>query len=74
MSGKSELLSDALTTLRQHGLPAEIEPGNGSHRKIRFINANGSKCLLVVPRASGNWRASEHQRAALRRLLRRPAR
>jgi hypothetical protein len=74
MSGKFELVADALATLRQHGLAAEIEPGNGSHRKIRFVNANGSKCLLIVPMTSGSWRANRNNRAELQRLLRRPAR
>jgi hypothetical protein len=70
-----DLLDDAVDTLREYGLAAEIEPGKGSHLKIRFTNAHGSKCLLVVPRTSANnWRAIRNHRAALRRLMRRPAR
>jgi hypothetical protein len=68
------LVDDAVETLRRHGLPAEIEPGRGSHTKIRFINEHGSKCLLVVPRPSRNWNAIRSYRAELRRLLRRVAR
>jgi hypothetical protein len=68
------IFDDAIATLRQNGLAAQIEPGNGSHRKLRFINKNGSKCLFNVPRDAGNWRAIRNSRAELRRLLRRPAR
>jgi hypothetical protein len=64
-------VNDAVETLRQHGLAAEIEPGRGSHTKIRFINANGSKCLLVVPRPSRSWHAIRSYRAELRRLMKR---
>jgi hypothetical protein len=68
------LFDAAIATLRQHGLTAQVEPGNGSHRKLRFVNKNGSKCLFVVPRDGGNWRNIKNSRAELRRLLRRPAR
>jgi len=67
-------VDDAVKTLNQHGLDAEIEPGRGSHTKIRFVNRNGSRCLLVVPRPSRNWNALKSYRAELRRLLRRAPR
>jgi hypothetical protein len=68
------LFDAAMATLRQNGLAARVEPGNGSHRKLRFVNKNGSKCLFVVPRDAGDWRQIKNSRAQLRRLMTRPAR
>jgi len=71
MSG-SALLRDAIDTLRQQGLAAEIE--HGPHFKIRFTNALGSQCCLIVSRSPSSQRALQENRAMLRRLLRRAAR
>jgi hypothetical protein len=64
---KFALLEDALATLDQHGLAAEIE--QGVHFKIKFINAFGSQCCLVVSRTPSNRWAIHKNRAVLRRLL-----
>jgi hypothetical protein len=66
------LLNDAIATLRQHGLAPEVE--HGPHLKIKFINALGSQCCLIVSRSPSNRFAIKRNRAELRRLLRRPAR
>ena len=66
------LLKDTVTTLRQHGLAPHIE--NGLHLKVRFTNALGSQCCLIVSRSPSNRFAIKRNRAELRRLLRRPAR
>ena len=71
MSAKA-LLEDAIDTLRQHGLTGEIE--YGPHFKVRFTNALGSQCCLIVSRSPSNRFAIKRNRAELRRLLRRPAR
>lgn len=66
----NHLLQDALATLREHGLGAEIE--QGAHIKIKFTNALGSRCCLVVSRSPSSWSALRKSRAELGRLLRRP--
>jgi hypothetical protein len=71
MSAKA-LLEDAIDTLRQHGLTGEIE--HGPHFKVRFTNALGSQCCLIVSRSPSNRFAIKRNHAELRRLLRRPAR
>jgi hypothetical protein len=63
--GPKSLLAEAIVVLRERGLATEIEPGNGSHRKIKFTNANGSKCFLVVPRMSGSWRQVQNTPRAI---------
>jgi hypothetical protein len=63
------LLEDALEILDQHGLVGEVE--QSSHLKIRFTNALGSRCLLVVSRSPSDRLAIWKSRAELRRLLRR---
>jgi hypothetical protein len=73
MSGKSTLLDDAIATLRRHGLTPEVKNG-GAHYKIRFVNAPGSKCLLIVSQSPSSQSAIHNNRAELRRLLRRPVR
>jgi hypothetical protein len=67
-----ELIDDVITTLRQHGLTGRIE--NGSHFKVHFTNAHGSKCCLIMSRTPSCPFAARKNRAQLRRLLRRPAR
>ena len=66
---KSPLLEDALETLREHGLSAEIE--HGPHFKIRFVNAFGSQCCLIVSRTPSDRLAIWKNRSVLRRLLQR---
>jgi hypothetical protein len=66
---KFALLEDALETLRQHGVTAEVE--QGLHFKVRFINALGSNCCLVVSRTPSDRLAIWKNRSVLRRLLRR---
>ena len=66
------LLDDAIATLRRHGLVLEIE--HGSHLKIKFTNAHGSKCCLVLSRSPSCPFAIKKNRAVLRRLMRRSAR
>ena len=66
------LLEEAIRTLREHGLTSEIE--HGPHFKVRFTNALGSQCCLIVSRSPSNRFAIKRNRAELRRLLRRPAR
>ena len=64
------LVDDALDLLRQHGLVGEVSNG-GVHIKIRFNNQYGCKCLLVIARSPSARGAFQHNRAELRRLLRR---
>jgi len=67
------LLEDAINTLRQHGLTGEIE--HGPHFKVRFSNALGSRCCLIISRSPSCRSAIKDNRAELRRLMmRRPAR
>ena len=66
------LLEDAINTLRQHGLTGEIE--HGPHFKVRFTNALGSRCCLIISRSPSSQSAIKENRAELRRLMRRPAR
>jgi len=73
MSGKFALLDDAVDILLRHGLTPEVKNG-GAHYKIRFVNALGSKCLLIVSQSPSSRFAVRKNRAELRRLLRRPAR
>ena len=73
MSAKFFLLEDAIETLRRHGLTPEVENG-GPHFKIRFVNALGSNCVLIVSRSPSHFSAIRKNRAVLQRLLRRPAR
>jgi hypothetical protein len=72
MSAKFILPKDAIKTLRKHGLAGEVE--SGRHFKIRFVNANGSRCILVMSRTPSCKFAIKRNRAVLRRLMRRPAR
>ena len=65
------LVRDAIGILRQHGLAAEVE--QGPHLKVRFTNALGSRCCLIVSRSPSSQRAIANSRAELRRLLRRSA-
>ena len=66
------LLEDAINTLRQHGLTSEIE--HGPHFKLRFTNALGSRCCLIISHSPSCRSAINDNRAELRRLMRRPAR
>jgi hypothetical protein len=66
------LLQEAIDTLRQHGLTPEVE--QGPHLKIKFTNALGSRCCLVVSRTPSSQSAIKANRGELRRLMRRPAR
>jgi hypothetical protein len=66
---KSDLLEDALETLRQQGVTAEVE--QGLHFKVRFINALGSSCCLIVSRTPSDRLSLQNNRSVLRRLLRR---
>jgi hypothetical protein len=66
---KFALLEDSLEILREHGLSAEVE--QSSHFKIRFINALGSNCCLVVSRTPSDRLAIWKNRSVLRRLLQR---
>ena len=70
MSGKFALLDDAVDTLHRHGLAPQVENG-GVHFKIRFVNALGSNCLLIVSRSPSRPSAIQKNRAVLKRLLRR---
>jgi hypothetical protein len=72
MSRRSPLLDDTIGILRQHGLAHKIENG-GPHFKVRFTNAFGSKCLLIVSQSPSHFSAIRKNRAVLQRLLRRPA-
>ena len=67
---KFTLLHDALGTLRRHGLDCQVE--QGPHFKVRFTNALGAQCLLIVSRSPSPQSAIHNNRAELRRLLRRP--
>jgi len=62
------LVEDALSVLRAHGLAAEVH--NGGHYKLKFTNKFGVKCTLVVSRSPSNRNAHKSNRAQLRRLLR----
>jgi hypothetical protein len=66
------LVADAIDMLRRQGLAAAVE--QSAHIKIRFKNALGSQCCLIVSRTPSNRTAIQKNRAELRRLLRRPAR
>jgi hypothetical protein len=64
------LVEDALETLREHGLEAEVDYG-APHFKIHFVNALGSSCVLIVSRTPSSRRAIFESRSVLRRLLQR---
>jgi hypothetical protein len=66
------LLDDAIDMLRQYGLVSVVE--HGPHIKIRFVNAFGSQCCLIISRSPSCRSAPKDNRAELRRLMRRPAR
>jgi hypothetical protein len=66
------LLDDAIDMLRQFGLAPVVE--HGPHIKIRFVNALGSRCSLIISRSPSCRSAIKDNRAELRRLMRRPAR
>jgi hypothetical protein len=68
------LVEDTIDTLRRYGLTGEIEEGGSGHFKVKFVNGQGSKCLLVVSHSPSNRHAIRKNRAELRRLIRRPAR
>jgi hypothetical protein len=65
-------VAEVFEFMRQHGLVAEVE--QSSHLKIRFTNALGSRCCLIVSRSPSSQFAIQQNRAELRRLLRRAAR
>jgi hypothetical protein len=67
----SRLVEDALAALRAQGIAATVE--HGRHIKVRFTNAQGKRCLLVVAFSPSDRRAIKNSRAVLRRLLRRSA-
>ena len=67
-----QLVDEALEILREAGVAAEVQD-NTRHIKIRFTNALGYRCLLVVSRSPSHHNAAQRNRATLRRLLRQPA-
>jgi hypothetical protein len=67
---KFQLLEQALEVLREQGLRPQIEIG--AHFKVRFTNALGRPCILIVLRSPSCRLAGKRNRALLRRLLRTP--
>ena len=65
---KFELLEETLEVLREQGLDATVEPG--AHFKIKFTNALGRPCVLIISRSPSCRLAGKRNRALLRRLLR----
>jgi hypothetical protein len=59
---------DAIEVLREHGLVTEIN--GGTHFKLKFANAPGWSCRLVVSRSPSHHAAMQKKRV-LRGLLRR---
>jgi hypothetical protein len=65
----NHLVAEALEILREAGLAADVQD-NAPHYKIRFTNAFGRRCTLIISRSPSNRNAAQENRAVLRRLLR----
>jgi hypothetical protein len=65
----NQLVAEALDILHEAGLAAEVHD-NAPHYKVRFTNAFGRKCTLIISRSPSNRNAVQENRAVLRRLLR----
>lgn len=67
---RSPLLQQVLAHLREHGCVGVVEPGRGSHKKVRWTAPDGSQRMIVVPRYNGDWRGERHLMTLLGRKLR----
>jgi hypothetical protein len=63
------MLEDTVAILLRHGLDGDIED-RGGHIKVRFINAHGRACQLILSRTPSCRFARTKNRGLLRRLMR----
>jgi hypothetical protein len=70
MSNHNHLVAEALEILRGAGLTDAKVSNGGAHYKVKFTNAHGKRCLLVVSRSPSNRNAAQNNRSELRRLMR----
>jgi hypothetical protein len=60
-------LAAVLAVLRERGITVTVEPGRGSHAKVRWND--GQQQMLVVPKDSGERHQRKHLLAQLTRKL-----
>jgi hypothetical protein len=68
MNRANELVHDAVTLLRSHGLVPKVSNG-GKHVRVRWFD-HGRRYTLIVPASPSDQRARLNSRAVLRRILR----
>jgi hypothetical protein len=69
MNRARELVDDAVTLLRSHGLDAEVTGGGDRHIKVRWLD-QGRRHTLIISQSPSNRHARLKSLALLRRLLR----
>jgi hypothetical protein len=68
MNRASELVDDAVTLLRNHGLVPTVANG-GKHVRVRWFD-QGRRFTLFIPASPSDRRSRLNSRAVLRRILR----
>ena len=64
------VLRVAVDRLRESGIDPTLEPGRGSHVKVRWVAPDGTRQMLVVARYNGNPRQVFNTLSLLNRKLR----
>ena len=72
MSGKNEMVTDAVEMIRAAGFEPSVT--RGRHYKVRWLDPHGTLQCLVVSFSPGDQRAQRNSRSVLKRLLTAPGR